>query len=575
MFKGQISAKNLLPHRHFGVWALIAFSTILNILQLGLPIYSMLIFNKVLASGSLATLVLLSTLMILLILVSGVLDWSRSAILGKLAARLDRQHFVRLADDALNKCQNESVTLRDLDNLRGFLTSQMATAVLDAPWSMVFTVAIFLLHPILGLLTVAAICLVGLTSVVGHLSTKDFKANSVIHAREISSRLDENRLNMHAVSAMGLRPGILQSVIETRGKYVSAAVAIHGLQGMIDAVSRGLRSLIQVILLATTAYLIVRQQLQAGAIVAISMLLSRAIGPVERITSGIHTVLLSYQSARRLAFFLKQNTATNRQEAIFSSMTIKGNISIDRVTVAADGRSRPILNIPSLTVAGGEFVVILGSEGAGKSTLARVISGAIKPSTGTVRIDGWDIASVDPQKIGPLVGFLSENVDLTHNTVAKIIARGENPDPEEVLTASELAGVHTAIQQFPLAYETQIGIDHHHVSAGQRQRIGLARAVYRMPRLVVLDEPTAHLEDGGENDVVRLIDTLKRNGSTVFAVSSQASLLKLADRVLVIENGMIRVNGNQRNKIRELVRVRLAAQQEQATSEFMSYDLRN
>ena len=541
-----------------GIWIAAGFSAILNLFQLGLPLYSLQIFDRVLPTDSLPTLVTLSLLIVGLIFCSVFIDASRSLILERLAQRVDLALHRRATSAALNGNTSGLTVLKDIETIRSFIMSPLACAAFDGPWSIAFIIAMFFLHPLLGWLTIIACVLMFFMGIVAYLATDGSRVQSATIMNIGRNILDEARQSTDAVSAMGMRPRLLLHLIRLRRHYLHFGQVGAGRQVWIDAASRGLRSVMQVLVLALAAYLAISRGLETGAIVASSMLFARALAPVERLGSGSH-ILLSFLSAWRRASTLIKST----QPAIthLELPALQGLVVASDVSFRISGRERPILRQINIAVKPGQLLAIVGREGAGKSTLARLLVGAINPSHGTIRFDGSNIADFEPEALGQQVGFVSESTVLPTGSVAELISRGQIPDSVKIVRAAQLAGMHTSIQSLPSGYQTEVGEGRHLLSAGERQRLALARAFYGSPRILVLDEPTAHLDDSGETAFVEAVQELKRAGSTIVVISRLPGLLHLADQLIMLELGEIRLAADQDQMQRFLV-PRLATSQE-------------
>lgn len=517
-------------------------SLALNVLHLALPIYSMQVFNRVLTSGNLATLVLLTLLIIFLIACSIVIDGARSIILSRTSSMLDTALHQQAISVLLKGDPSGHDNLRFAERLRALQAGPLLTTLFDTPWSVIFVLVIYLLHPWLGHFTVISIAVLTSIGMLGPALSGRNRLDAATASREISQELSNALSQRDAVDAMGLRERTQAAIRGLHGRFVTSGGKACEQQSWNDAAARGLRSICQVGLLSLAALLVVTDEIPTGTIVAASMLFARALSPIERLGSGAHSIVEIARMWRQISARSRQGGAAHKQLAL---PRIKGTVTVERAYVTAAGRSRPILGPLSFEVRAGEVLAVVGPQGAGKSTLARMLAGALAPSSGTVRIDGSEVPHFDHEDLGSQVGFLPEDVQLGSGTVATIISRGQDPDPDEVVRAAMLAGAHKVIQRLPNGYETLVQPGHLHLSAGERQQIGLARAFYGRPALVVLDEPTTHLDDNAETDTVRAIKELKKEGSTVVVVSRFAGLLHITDRVMLLNEGVVKLLANQ------------------------------
>ena len=526
----------------------------LNVLHLALPIYSMQVFNRVLTSGNLATLVLLTLLIIFLIACSIVIDGARSTILSRMSSVLDTALHQQAISVLLKGDPSGHDNLRFAERLRALQAGPLLTTLFDTPWSVIFVLVIYLLHPWLGHLTVISIAILTGIGMLGPALSGRNRLDAATASREITQELSNALSQRDAVDAMGLRERTQAAIRGLHGRFVTFGGKACEQQSWNDAVARGLRSMCQVGLLSLAALLVVTDEIPTGTIVAASMLFARALSPIERLGSGAHSIVEVARMWRQIGARSQQGDATRKRLAL---PRIKGAVTVERAYVTAAGRSRPILGPLSFEVRAGEVLAIVGPQGAGKSTLARMLAGALAPNSGTVRIDGTEAPHFDHEDLGSQVGFLPEDIQLGSGTVATIISRGQDPDPDEVVRAAMLAGAHRVIQRLPNGYETIVQPGHLHLSAGERQQIGLARAFYGRPALIVLDEPTTHLDDNAETDTVRAIKELKREGSTVVVVSRFAGLLHITDRVMLLNEGTVKLLANQ-DKLASMLGPKLA-----------------
>lgn len=537
-----------------GYAAAIILSGFFNAMQLALPVYSMQVFDRVVPTGHLATLASLMLVMLGLCCCSFAVDAARAVLMSRIASRLDRRLYLKSVNSVFEQGTLETSVLPDIAMVRNFVAGPLATAIMDAPWSLVFLIAIFGLHSFLGWMTLAIIVVVVIWAGLGHAITYARRMEALSWSATESAILQSARTDWQVTQAMGLKRSYLLRFDNAHRMAVRLLSISEGRQAWVDAGARALRNLFQISILTTATFLTIDQQVQAGTIVASSMLFSRALAPVERLSASLPTLCAIHAAVKRVW----QLRASDPKVKFLSLPPISGALTLREVCVTTSKRRAPILKDINFSLSAGSVLVIVGQEGAGKTTLARVLCGALRPTSGQVRFDGNNLLDFGPDELGPQIGFVPEAVRLEAGTVASIIARNSLPDDASVVAAAKMAGAHEMIQQLDRGYQTIVHPDDLGVSAGQRQRLALARALYGGPAIVVLDEPTAHLDDAGEALLVKVVGQLKAKGATVVIVSRLASLSHLADRLIMLENGKVRLDTDH-SAVQSFVGVKLAA----------------
>jgi PrtD family type I secretion system ABC transporter len=546
--------------RHPLLW-IAGFSLLINILMLTSSLYMMQVFDRVLASGSLATLLFLTLAAGgALALMSG-LDYIRSRALSGLGEWLERRlgatTLERSIDNVLAGRNERSDALRDLEALRGFFSGGV-TFLFDTPWVPVYIAVIYLLHPILGHMAVAsAAALLALALANNSLTTKPLAAAGAASRRAMRTA-DAALRNAEAVEAMNLMPGIVRRWEQDHDQALENQAAVSRTGALLLNVTKFLRQMVQVGILALGAWLVVRHELTGGAMIAGSIILSRALAPVEQAISGWKQVSNARAARRRLEEFLDR---PRRRPCGLPLPAPKGYLTVDNLVFRVPGGERPILAGVTFDARPGEAVAVIGASAAGKSTLARLLVGLHPPTAGTVRLDGAEIFAWRRDDIGRHLGYLPQDVELFSGTIADNIARLQTPDPKAVVAAAQAADCHEMILRLPKGYDTEIGDGGAMLSGGQRQRIGLARALYGNPRLVVLDEPNASLDVEGDEALNQAIATLKRNGSAVIVIGHRPSTLAQTERILVLAEGRLQLFGPRAAVIDHLKRQQVQAVQ--------------
>jgi PrtD family type I secretion system ABC transporter len=542
------------------VW-IAGFSLLINILMLTSSLYMMQVFDRVLASGSLSTLVFLTLAAGGALALMSALDYLRSRVLSGLGEWLERRlgaaTLERSIDTVLAGGTERADALRDLEALRGFFSGGV-TFLFDTPWVPVYIAVIYLLHPILGHLAVAsAVVLLALAIANNALTVRPLAAAGTA-GRHAMRTADAALRNAEAVEAMDLMPGIIRRWERSHNEALDNQAQVARTGALLLNVTKFLRQMVQVGILALGAWLVVRHELTGGAMIAGSIILSRALQPVEQAIGSWKQVSNARASRRRLLDFFNR---PRRRPSGLPLPAPKGYLTVENLVFRPPGGDRPLLAGVSFDARPGEAVAVIGASAAGKSTLARLLVGLHSPSAGSVRLDGAEIFGWRRDDIGRHIGYLPQDVELFSGTVADNIARLRDPDPEAVVAAAQLADCHDMILRLPEGYDTEIGDGGAMLSGGQRQRIGLARALYGNPRLVVLDEPNASLDVEGDEALNRAIATLKHNGATVVMIGHRPSTLAQTERILVLAQGRLQLFGPRAAVIDHLKRQQVQAVQ--------------
>ncbi|TVQ38975.1 MAG: ATP-binding cassette domain-containing protein [Geminicoccaceae bacterium] len=506
-----------------------------NLLLLGVPLYSMQIYDRVLPTQSVTTLVVLSLLIGAMLLASFLLDLIRGRLMVQLAAKV----ATGMSGDALKAGLRGDGTAapvqasNDLDVVRRTLAGPVALAVFDAPWALLAILIIALIHPFLGVITaIGALLLVAACFAAAIWTRRAQEGLRRVDGR-MAATLHDFGADNEALRAMGGIDAVESDLLARRGERVHLELRAGYANAFARAVSRGLRSTLLLAALGGAAWLAVQQAVAPGAIIAVSLLLVRALGPIEQLASGWFQLVEAGQAWRRLDALTGQRT--NRPRTRLPAA--EGHLAVTDVAFRY-GQSGPLL-LRGLTfeVGGGETLAIAGAVGAGKSTMCRLLAGAQPPIMGDIRLDGASLEDWPSDQWGRSIGYLPQEFQLFAGTVAENIARFAAVDDEAVVEAARLAGAHEPILQLPQAYDTDLGDPRLRLSSGERQMIGLARAFYRKPRYLLLDEPTFHLDDAAENRLVSALHELKAAGCTIVIASRSAALLQLADHLLILQRG--------------------------------------
>ncbi len=523
------------------------FSMAINFLMIALPIYSMQVLDRVISSGSYETLTLLTLLAILLFATSSLFHIFRSSAMNSMGIWLDKKLSPRLlalsiSYAATRATASGSQNLRDLSVFKNFITGPNMAALLDAPWALVYLLVIFIINPILGLVTALGGILLFVLALFNEYAMRapldeanETAIRSLSHA-EISTR------NSEVVEAMGMADAVINQWKQINNKVQELQTIAAERSGIIYGISKFARLAIQIIILAIGTSLAIVHTVTPGAIIACSILASRALAPFEAAISLWKSAIDARKSYDRMKRTL---TGLPPREKSISLPRPKGELTLERVVYAPPIiGARAIIKGISFTVKPGDILGMIGPSASGKSTLAKLITGVWQPSNGTVRLDSADVYNWDRAQFGEYVGYLPQDVELFKGTVKENIARmKEEASDEDIIEAAQTAGAHELILHLPKGYETDIGIGGTLLSAGQRQRIGLARAFFGNPQMLILDEPNSNLDEAGEAALVQAVSNAKVRGMTVIIISHRQNILSVVDKIMVMRDGLLEAYG--------------------------------
>jgi len=521
------------------------FSLFINLLQLVPVLYMLQIFDRVIASRSDETLVVLTIGAVLALLVGMLLDVLRGRLLATAGVALDRRLgppvLAGLLAGAGKPGGAEYVAgLRDVAALRGFLTGSGIFALFDAPWLPMYIVVIFLFHPLLGVIaglgSIVLLCLAYLNEKLTRRALEDLQAD----ARKAGRFIDLSVRNAEVVGAHGMVRNVTSYWEHLNRRVLNAQLRASRAGGAVSGATKLVRQLIQIAMLGTGAWLVIDLHVTAGVMLAATILLGRALAPVEAIISGWKSLVDARGAYSRLSKLLGAVPSDRERTELPAP---EGALSVERVAFGIRGQDKAIIRGVSFQIAAGESLGIIGPSAAGKSTLARLILGVWKPVNGVIRLDGADVSEWPRDTLGPHLGYLPQDVELFSGSAAQNIARMGEVDSEAVVEAAKRANAHEVIVRLPNGYDTQIGEGGATLSGGQRQRLALARALYRNPRLVVLDEPNANLDSEGEDALMRAMLRLKQEKVTLIVITHRPSLLANVDRMLVLREGQVEMFG--------------------------------
>jgi len=520
--------------------ALFIFSFLTNLLLLVSSIYMLQIFDRVLSSGSLDTLAWLTVIAVLAIVVYGLLEQARRRLLARIGAWLDTELstpvIARCIALRLRKGSAVDSGLADVAEVRGFIGGDAILAFLDAPWMPVFVGIIWFIHPWLGVIALVGAVVLFIFAVVNDRLTRGPQQQASRRVRRAVAEAGRYIDNAETVSALGMTRPLLARWRRAHQAAHGDNIAVSDTTAGLFNLSRALRLAVQVVIMGAGAFLVLRGEITAGAMIAASIVLSRALSPVERSISAWRSYI-SFRAGQRNLRALFEDL--EQADASVELPRPEGRVTVEGVSFVPPGMTEPTLTKVSFALASGEACGVVGPSGAGKSTLCRLLVGVWHPSEGHVRLDGADVAAWDPDDLGRHIGYLPQQVELFPGTVADNIARMRDAADADVITAARLADVHQMILRLPDGYDTDVGVHGGRLSGGQRQRIGLARALFGDPVLIVLDEPNASLDTDGDRALLETLSHLKSQGRTIILVTHHPVMMRTVDKVLVLREGQV------------------------------------
>ncbi|KXG85383.1 type I secretion protein [Agrobacterium bohemicum] len=523
------------------ICAIAVISGVVNLLALTSPIFMLQVYDRVLPSGSVPTLVGLAILAVAMFSVQAALEIIRARILLRIGEQFDNQlsrgvHSAVVRLPLISRMPGDGLQpLRDLDNVRGFLSGQGPNAFFDLPWMPLYLGICFLFHTWIGVTALAgAVVLIALTVLANALSQKPIR-DTIKYNMARNGLLEGARRNAEVIQSMGMGMRLSSRWAGSNLQYLAANRKAGDVSNMLGGISKTLRVVLQSAILGVGAYLVIRQEASGGVMIASSIMMGRALAPVDMAIASWKPFLMARESWRRLQDLLAKLPADLPVTALPAPVR---ELRVEGLVILPPGEKIPTVTGINFTVPAGSALGIIGQSGSGKSTLCRALVHVWAPASGKVRLDGASLQQWDREAIGFHIGYLPQGVELFDGTIAENIARfEENADPQAIVAAAKSAGAHDLILRFETGYETCIGEAGSALSAGQRQRIGLARALYRNPFLVVMDEPNANLDAEGEAAVVKAIASVRARGGIAVVVAHRPSAIGAADLVLVMESG--------------------------------------
>ncbi len=537
------------------------FSAIINMMLLVPSLYMLQVYDRVLASQNVTTLLMLTLMVLGAFMLTSALEFVRSFVLIRVGAQLDmklnKRIYTAAFEQNLKKAGgNAGQALQDLTNIRQFVTGNGLFAFFDAPWFPVYLIVIFLFSPSLGVFALCGITVLIILAFVNEMISKKPLAEASTMAISAGNLATNNLRNAEVIDAMGMLPNLMQRWFKLHGRFLSLQAEASEKAGIIGAVTKFFRTSLQSLILGFGALLVLDGKITAGMMIVSSILMGRTLSPVEQLI-GVWKTWSSTRSA-----YNRLNELLTANPPRVTGMPLpkpKGQIALESVTAAPPGCQVAILKNLNFTLVPGDVLGIIGASGSGKSTLARLLVGVWPAAVGKVRLDGADIYQWNKDELGPSIGYLPQDIELFAGTVNENIGRFGEVDPEKVIEAATRAGVHEMILQFPKGYDTPLGDGGAGLSGGQKQRIGLARAMYGDPSLLVLDEPNSNLDETGEQALTAAVTDFRKRGKTVVLITHRSSAINVTSKLLLLRDGVAQMFGPTAQVLADLTK---AAQQQ-------------
>jgi len=521
------------------------FSMVINMLMLVPSIYMLQVYDRVMTSQSIETLILLTLIVIVMFITMGLLEIIRSRVLVRIGNKIDLELNSHLFDvifhlARLNPGKASSQPISDLIKIRQFMTGNGVFAFFDAPWFPIYLFVMYLFSPWFALFTLFAALVLFSITLLNEKSTKSALADANKMHTQAIGYVNKNIANAEIIHAMGMNENIKKRWLAKHLKFLKIQSDASDTAGKWANTSKSLRQLFQSLTYGIGAYLAINGMISAGMIIAGAVLMGRALQPLDLLTNSWKNFADAREAYKRL-----NNLLENFPE-IPENMQLpepKGEVKIENIVVVPPNAKNPTLKGISMQIPAGTTVGIIGPSASGKSTLVRAVLGVWPLFAGKVRLDGADIHQWNPLELGQYIGYLPQDIELFEGTISENIARFREVDPEKVVEAAKTAGVHEMILKLPQGYDTLVGVGGSNLSGGQRQRVGLARAIYDNPKLIVLDEPNSNLDDEGERALMQAILKMKENKSTVLLITHKPNILAAVDNIAVLAEGTLSMYG--------------------------------
>jgi len=538
------------------------FSMVINFLMLVPVIYMLQLYDRVVPTGNVSTLIMLTVIMLFLFITLGCFEWVRSQILVRVSTRLETLLNVRLFGVAYKQSlysggqRASSQPLDDLTALRQFMTGNGLFAFFDAPWMPFYIAIMFLFHPWYGWAALFTAIILVIIAFINEKATSKTLMEANGMAIQGRSLVNANLRNAEVIESMGMLSNIRQRWIVGSYKVLELQSEASSKAGLISGLSKIIRLSSQSLILGLGAYLVIQQEITPGLMIAGSILLGRALAPIDLMIGTWKGFVAARGQYNRLNEMLTNVPEDKEKMAL---PTPEGRLNVEGAVITPPGAKVAVIKGISFNIDKGQSVAIIGPSGAGKSTLVRALLGIWPAVSGKVRLDGADVFTWDREALGPYIGYLPQDIELFEGSISENIARFTEIDSEEVVKAAKMADVHEMILRLPEGYDTIIGAGGGTLSGGQRQRVGLARALYGNPSLVVLDEPNSNLDEQGEVALANAIQRLKLQNTTVIIVTHRNNILSQVDNLLILKEGAVAAYGPRGQVLEQLQKVQQAA----------------
>jgi ATP-binding cassette, subfamily C, type I secretion system permease/ATPase len=553
------------------------FSLFINLLLLMPAIYMLQVYDRVLASGSESTLLMLTLILLFMFFIMGGLEWIRSQLLIVTSNRLDQLLSGRIFDAVFAQAIQTggrvatAQPLNDLLQLRQFLTGPALFSFFDAPWLPIYLIVLFMFHPYFGVVAVIAAIILVVLAIWNENATRTDMQDANNESMLAQQLAQSNLRNAEVIEVMGMLPRMRERWQEKQLALLALQGRASGKSGMISTLSKTFRLTIQSLVLGLGAYLAIHKEITPGLVIAGSILLGRALAPLDQLIVTWRGFLQARVAYQRLGTLLHEMPA---KVVPMPLPEPQGLVALDKAVIMPPGTSAPIIKGVSLVIEPGTQLAIIGPSAAGKSTLARAILGLYQPVEGSVRLDGAEINQWDRALLGNYIGYLPQDVELLDGSISENIARFGVVDSEQVVAAAKAAGIHDMVLHLSDGYDTQIISNGNVLSAGQRQRLGLARALYGNPRLILLDEPNSNLDQAGDKALLETLENLREQRTTVIIISHRNNVLSQVDNILLLVNGDVALHGERDQVLTALQQTPTKTQATSAGQYMPNYSIR-